>query len=63
MRLSEDRFGAMEATKPYKFIGFGAMEGTKPYKFIGFWGLLGSIWGRLEAQRVPNWLKIEPKRH
>ncbi len=29
-------FGAMEVTKPYDFIGFGAMEVTKPYKFIGF---------------------------
>ncbi len=27
---------AMDATKPYKFIGFGAMDITKPYKFIGF---------------------------
>ncbi len=29
-------FGAMDVTKPYKFIGFGAMDVTKPYKFIGF---------------------------
>ena len=28
--------GAMDDTKPYKFIGFGAMDVTKPYKFIGF---------------------------
>ena len=28
--------GAMDVTKPYKFIGFGAMDVTKPYKFIGF---------------------------
>ncbi len=30
------RFGAMEVTKPYEFIGFGAMDVTKPYEFIGF---------------------------
>ena len=30
------RFGAMDAAKPYKFIGFGAMDATKPYKCIGF---------------------------
>jgi hypothetical protein len=29
-------FGAMNVTKPYKFIGFGAMDVTEPYKFIGF---------------------------
>ncbi len=29
------KFGAMDGTKPYKFIEFGAMDGTKPYKFIG----------------------------
>ena len=29
-------FGAMDVTKPYKFIGFGAMEATKPYEFIRF---------------------------
>ncbi len=29
-------FGAMDATKPYKFIGLGAMDVTKPNKFIGF---------------------------
>jgi hypothetical protein len=28
--------GAMDVTKPYKFIRFGAMDVTKPYKFIGF---------------------------
>ncbi len=27
---------AMDATKPYEFIGFGAMDATKPYEFIGF---------------------------
>ncbi len=32
------RFGAMDATKPYEFIGFGAMDATKPYEFIGFGG-------------------------
>ena len=41
-------FGAMDSTKPYKFIvfakpykfiGFGAMDATKPYKFIGFGAL------------------------
>ncbi len=30
------RFGAMDVTKPYRFIKFGAMEVTKPYKFIRF---------------------------
>ena len=30
------RFGAMDVTKPYKFIGFEAMAATKPYKFILF---------------------------
>ena len=29
-------FGAMDVTKPYEFIGFGAMDVTKPYNFIGF---------------------------
>ncbi len=30
------RFGAMDATKPYKCMGFAAMDATKPYKFIKF---------------------------
>jgi hypothetical protein len=28
--------GAMDVTKPYRFIKFGAMDVTKPYRFIGF---------------------------
>ncbi len=28
--------GDMDVTKPYNFIRFGAMDVTKPYKFIGF---------------------------
>ncbi len=27
---------AVEATKPYEFIGFGAMDVTKPYEFKRF---------------------------
>ena len=30
------RFGAIDVTKPYKFMGLGAVDVTKPYKFIGF---------------------------
>ena len=30
------RFGGMDVTKPYKFIGFGGMDVTKPYTFIWF---------------------------
>ncbi len=29
-------FGAMDVTKPYKFIGFGAMDVTNPYEIMGF---------------------------
>ncbi len=29
-------FGAMDATKPYEFIGFGAIDVTKPFKFTEF---------------------------
>jgi hypothetical protein len=29
-------FGAMDVTKPYEFIRFGAMDATKPYEFIWF---------------------------
>ncbi len=29
------RFGALDVTKPYKFIGIGALGVTKPYEFIG----------------------------
>ncbi len=36
------RFGAMESSNPYRFIGFGAMEGSKPYRFIG---LVQPLWG------------------
>ncbi len=40
--------GAMDTTKPYKFIGFGAMDVTKPYKFIGF----GKLWTRKLVQTL-----------
>ncbi len=35
-------FGAMDVTKPYKFIGFGAIDVTKPNKLIGF-GAISTI--------------------
>jgi hypothetical protein len=38
-----ERFGAMDVTKPYEFIGFGAMDVTKPYKFIRF-GAMDRTW-------------------
>jgi len=41
---------AMDATKPYKFIGFGAMDVTKPYKFIGF--------GAMEATKPYEFIKF-----
>ena len=30
------RFGAINVTKPCKFLGFGAIDVTKPCKFMGF---------------------------
>jgi hypothetical protein len=46
-------FGAMDVTKPYKCIGFGAMDVTKPYKFIGFGAMDVSIgWRGLTLRQM-----------
>ena len=42
--------GAMDATKPYEFIGFGAMDVTKPYEFIGL-GAMDVISAEKDATR------------
>ncbi len=46
------RFGAMDVTKPYTFIGFGAMDVTKPYKFIGFVAPPGIPWSPMPEASV-----------
>ncbi len=46
--------GAMDVTKPYKFIGFGAMDVTKPYKFIGF-GDFRFVFLGTEQKMVTKW--------
>ncbi len=59
------RVWAMDATKPFEFIGFGAMDATKPYEFIGFGDLredkmiypapdLGPIFGHLGPTAGPG---------
>ena len=47
-------FGAMDVTKPYKFIGFGAMGVTKPYKFIGFGAILRDYDAHGPCSRGPS---------
>jgi hypothetical protein len=37
--LENKPLGAMDVTKPYKFIKFGAMDGTTPYRNIRFWAM------------------------
>ena len=49
------RFGAMDVTKPYEFIGFGAMDVTKPYEFIGF----GAVQRRSDAKSAEALLASE----
>ncbi len=41
------RFGVMDVTKPYEFIGFWAMDVTKPYEFIGFGANVRTVRGDL----------------
>ncbi len=33
--LMNSGFGAMDATKPFKFIWFGDIDGPKPFELIG----------------------------
>ncbi len=51
--------GAMEVTKPYKFIRFGAGEVTKPYIICRVWGprLLANTLVKEEGWRTlgPLW--------
>ena len=50
--------GAMEATKPYKFMGFGAVEATNTCRFIWFGAMdatkpiIYSVWGREGHQNL-----------